>query len=96
MRNIVGWCGATMIGVVFIGGFLAYLVSSFDPQTKIFADGLGRPLSESPVLMRLIFGQERLWAGWSWFLADMVIFWSAIGAGIKLAGWGFKEPTHQP
>lgn len=93
MRTLVAWLGVTLIGAVFVGGFLAYFVSSFDPQTKTMFDGVGRPLSESPVLMRFIFGQERLWAGWFWFLADMVIFWGGIGVGIKLAGWGFKGPT---
>ena len=41
-------------------------------------DGYGRPLPESPFVMRLFFGQERLWAGWFWFAGDMAIFWSSL------------------
>ena len=56
-------------------------------------DGLGRPLSESPLLLRMIFGQDRLWPWLGWFIADMIIFWGGVGLiyllftkGAKLSG----------
>lgn len=95
MRKTLGWLGVAIIGGTFVAGFIAYFVFRIDPQMKIMLDGFGRPLSESPLLMRLIFGQERLWAGWLWFLGDMIIFWGGIGVGFSLAGWGFKKPRAQ-
>ena len=94
MRKVVGWLGVAIIVAVFIGGFLAYFLTSFDPRTRVMSDGFGRPLSESPLLMRLAFGQERLWAGWFWFLADMAIFWGGIVAGFKLASWGLQQTSN--
>jgi hypothetical protein len=34
--------------------------------------------------MRLFFGQERAWAGWFWFVADIVWFWGGLGLGFVL------------
>jgi hypothetical protein len=93
MRKAIGWVGIVIIVCILIAGFIAYFVFSFDPRTKITHDGLGRQLYESPWFMRLILGQDRLWAGWLWFIGDMVIFWGGIGLGISLAGWGFKKKT---
>jgi hypothetical protein len=59
-------------------------------------DGFGRPLAESPFLMRFFLGQDRLWAGWFWFVVDMVAFWGSISVGAGIAGWGFKEPNLPP
>jgi len=93
MRKAIGWLGVVIIGCVFIAGFIAYFIFSFDPQNKIPFDGFGRQLYESPWFMRLIFGQDRLWPGWGWFIGDMIIFWGGIGLGFSLAGWGFKNRT---
>lgn len=91
MRKIVGYIGIFLFIVVFIAGFAAYFITSVDPQTRTMYDGIGRPLSESPLLMRLILGQERLWAGWGWFIVDLVIFWGGIGLGFTLTKYGFKD-----
>ena len=91
MRKAIGWVGVAFILCAIIAGFIAYFVFSFDPQTKVTFDGFGRQLSESPWFLRLILGQDRLWAGWIWFIADIIIFWSVIGIGISLSKWGFKE-----
>jgi hypothetical protein len=74
---------------VFILGFMAYFVSHFDHENKIWYDGLGRQFVPSPWFMRLIFGQERAWAGGLWWAVDMVAFWSGLIAGGALATWGF-------
>lgn len=62
--------------VLFICGFLAYMVSS--SNADIPCDGLGRHLTPAPAPMRVIFGQQRMWAGWGWFIGDMAIFWGSI------------------
>ena len=61
-------------------GFLGYFVTSPGPS-----DGLGRPLTEAPVFVRILFGQERMWAGWTWFAVDMLIFWGSIGAALGIS-----------
>jgi uncharacterized oligopeptide transporter (OPT) family protein len=61
-------------------GFLAYFVTSSGPS-----DGLGRALTETPVVVRIFFGQERMWAGWRWFAVDMVVFWGSIGAALAIS-----------
>jgi hypothetical protein len=76
------------IGVVwFVGlavlGFLAYFVTS--KGTTGPCDGLGRSLSEAPALMRMFFGQQRMWAGWGWFAGDMLVFWGSVAAAIGLS-----------
>jgi hypothetical protein len=83
-RNILVPLGICWFIALFVAGFLAYFVSTTGtPPT----DGLGRPLSEAPLLMRLLFGQERMWAGWVWFLAEMVIFWGSIALAVNISKW---------
>ena len=83
--------GGAIILSVFAAGFVAYFITSFDSVTHTWLDGFGRPLTESPWFMRFIFGQDRLWAGWGWFLADMVIFWGGIALGFGLVDYGLKS-----
>lgn len=66
--------GLILIISSFIGGFIAYFVSSYNPSTGVFYDGFGRVQYSTPWFVRFIFGQERMWAGWLWFFGDMVIF----------------------
>lgn len=95
MRKIIGCIGGcigvAMIITVVIAAFIAYFVYKTDPTTNVIYDGFGRPLSESPFLMRWFLGQDRVWAGWVWFALDMVIFWGGALTGYGLACWGFKE-----
>jgi hypothetical protein len=94
MKKIIGiiMCGlGFLIGAfLLIAGFLAYFITS--SSNGVIIDGLGRLLSESPLLLRMIFGQDRLWAGLGWFIADMIIFWGGAGlvyllftSGVKLS-----------
>jgi hypothetical protein len=84
LRKLLVPVGVCWFIALFVCGFLAYFVSSTgSPST----DGLGRPLSEAPILMRFIFGQERMWAGWAWFVADMVIFWGSIAVAANISTW---------
>ena len=74
------WCIALLIA-----GFLAYFVTIPGPHGMV--DGLGRPLSVSPFLMRFFFGQERLWAGFGWFFGEMVIFWVSLATASGISNW---------
>lgn len=75
--------GATLMLTVLVAAFLAYFVTG-----PGLTDGLGRQLTESPILMRFLFGQERLWAGAVWFAVDLIVFWGGLALGIYLLGVG--------
>ncbi len=91
VRKLATCLGATIVAVVFVAGFIAYFVTSIDPQTHVRYDGFGRVLSDSPFFARMIFGQERLWAGWSWFIGDFIIFWGGLAVGAGLVSYGSKD-----
>jgi len=74
----------------FVAAFIAYFITSIGPAGESL-DGFRRPLSESPLLMRLIFGQERLWAGWFWFGIDMIVFWGSLVTAAVLVNFGLNE-----
>jgi len=76
---------------VFLATCNAYFVTKFDPVNKMSYDGFGRLLTESPFFVRIIFGQERFWAGWSWFIADLIIFWGGVGVAWLFIDFGFKD-----
>ena len=69
---------------VFAAAFLGYFVFSFDPQTGLVSDGLGRSLEPTPLLAGFIFDADRQWAGWGWFAADFVWFWGGLAVAWKL------------
>ena len=82
MRKLSTYLGVAILIFVFVIGAAAYMVTSFNVDTQQWWDGLGRPLTESPWLMQVLLGEERLWAGWFWFIVDMIIFWGSIGVAI--------------
>ena len=77
--------------VAFVGAFFAHSVTRTGPSGAML-DGSGRSLSESPLLMRLSIGQERLWTGWFSFGPDMVVFWGGLAVAYYLvkSGWSDK------
>lgn len=90
VNTILVICGLIVLGV----DFLAYFVTSTDEATGIMYDGLGRQLFQTPALLRLIFGQERLYPGFYWFLFDVALFFGLIGvAGLsgKIIEWIEKK-----
>jgi hypothetical protein len=91
MRKLSTYLGGTVLAFVLICGFLAYFVTSFNQETEQWLDGFGRPLYASPWFMRVMFGQDRLWTGWPWFLGDMVIFWGGIVIGYALINLGARK-----
>ncbi len=85
------YAGAVVVGVsVFVAGFLAYFIFKYDPTTQQTFDGLGRTLGPSPLFMRFIFDEDRLWAGWTWWTVDMIWFWGGIGVAYLLFKLGEK------
>lgn len=89
MRKLIGYAGIAGLGMIVVLGFLAYFVTSVDQPGSVRYDGLGRPLSNSPLFMRMFFGQEREWVGWSWFFVDMMVFWGGGLLFFRLWDWGF-------
>jgi hypothetical protein len=90
----VCYAAAGLVGIgILVTGFLAYFVISFDPATRHHFDGLGRELEPSPWFIRWIFGQDRDWPGWGWWLFDFVWFWGgiAIAYGLVKLGERFKQ-----
>jgi hypothetical protein len=82
--RLLRWAGGCVLGTTLLAGFLAYFVERKDPVTHRIYDGLGRALSDSPLFIRLVFGQDQLWAGWTWFGIDMLVFWGGLGLGAAL------------
>jgi hypothetical protein len=91
VRKIAVWTGSVFIVAELIAGFIAYFVRSFDPITKSLSDGFRRPLTEAPWFMQFIFRTDAEWAGWGWFLADMIIFWGRLGIAVMILQYGLKD-----
>ena len=91
MRKAVGYIGAALILGIFCAAFVAYFVTRVDPVSFVHRDGFGRLLSESPWWVSSFFDADLKWAGWNWFLADIVIFCCVMGIGIVLVYFGFRN-----
>jgi hypothetical protein len=89
VRRLIGYLGVVVCVAVLLASFFAYFLFEFDPATKTWFDGLGRKLSKAPALVSWLHDLDE-WAGLGWFLADFVIFFGGLGAGIALARWGLK------
>lgn len=93
VKKLVGYFGVALILLVFVCGFRAYFVKSFDAQILTYFDGFGRQLMDAPIVARYLFGQERLWAGWLWFVGDIVWFFGGIFLGFNLRAMAFPGMT---
>ncbi len=91
MKKVIGCIGIIIIGVVAIAFFLGYFICTTDESTNIMYDGFGRQLSATTILMRVIYRQERLWAGWGWMMVDFFVLGAGLVTGCTLAAWGFKK-----
>ena len=63
---------------VMISAFMAYFMRTLNLQNQILYDGLGRQLSEPPLLVKMFITQEPVWAGFGWHLFDLIWFWSGL------------------
>ena len=84
MNRAFRYIGGAICITVVVAAFLGYFVSDTSGH-----DGLGRQLYPAPLLMRIFFGQERYWAGWLWFVGDLLWFWGGLGLGFYLMA---REP----
>ena len=73
-------------GILWLGAFVYGFFAFFFTQKidGVLCDGLGRELWESPLFMRMVFREERVWAGWVWCLVDCVAFMGALVLGYFL------------
>ena len=88
-KVLYGLAGASIIAIL-VAVVLGYFVVSFDPATQQYTDGLGRQLGPSPFFMRFVFGQDRLWSGWGWWVMDMLWFWGGGAAAFGFVNLGQK------
>lgn len=55
-------------------GFMAYFVKKLDPVTGIVRDGLGRQLSEPPLIATIVLETDgKSWAGFGWYCLDLIV-----------------------
>jgi len=82
MRIIIKVFGSILILSSILFGITTYALHSFDSETGIETHDIwGRPLTETPTIMKIPFGEDHMWAGWGWFFVDMVIFWGSLFLG---------------
>lgn len=63
---------SVIIGIVIlILGFFAYFV--LQSKSGIVYDGLGRKLSEAPIIFKIILNVD-YWAGFYWHIVDIIVF----------------------
>lgn len=79
--------GGIGIGVL-VASFLMVFFRTFDPQTRVVYDGLGRVLTEPPLWAKVFLTEEAAWAGLGWHLLDIVWFFGGIGLAIFLFNLG--------
>jgi len=88
MRKIIAkaiYAISFLYGVaIFIIGFMAYFMRTFDPVNHLWYDGLGRLMLPTPMIARFIFSEDSEWAGWGWFAVDVVAFWSSVAILVGL------------
>src|SRR5207248_1506136 len=82
MSRLLAKIALFFVGAIVVAeliyGFFAYFVTSQLPDGTV-VDGFGRRLVPTPSLIQFFLGHDRMWAGWQWFVAEMVVFWGAIG-----------------
>jgi hypothetical protein len=95
LARILFFLGVAVIMAELVYAFFAYFVTSQAADGTV-VDGLGRKLVPTPALIQYFFGQDRMWAGWQWFIGEMVVFGGVLillGALAKKAFPDAKEST---
>ena len=90
LSKVLYGLGGVSIIAILVAVVLGYFVVSFDPATQQYTHGLGRQLGPSPFFMRFVFGQDRLWSGWGWWVMDMLWFWGGAAAAFGFVNLGQK------
>ncbi len=81
---------------VSAAGFLAYFATSL--EGSYWVDGLNRVLVGAPWFMRFLFWTDK-WAGWQWFIVDLIWFWGGLAFAIAVGWHGVRkedETTRAP
>ncbi len=90
MKKIVSYIAnfiAIVMGIsAFVLGFMAYFVKSINNTSGIFYDGFGRQLYEAPTLLQIILPIEPMWAGFVWFILDLIVFFGLLVSAYYLFG----------
>ena len=89
IKNLLYIIAGVWILSAFVYGFIAYFVTGSADNGAV-TDGLGRTLFQTPALLRLIFGEERFYPGFGWFIFDMVAFWGSLVGAMGLVRLGEK------
>jgi hypothetical protein len=75
-----------MLAGLAVASLMAWFYLRVGADGRVF-DGLGREVFEAPFLLRIVDIDH--WRGPFWFVVDIVGFWTILGIGLVLAGWGF-------
>ncbi len=94
-RSACRWIGGGILLGVLAYGTLAFYITSTDSETNFLQDGFGRRLRETPSVVRLFFGKERVWAGWYWFALDTVVMVGGLISGALLFNRGDSKPRSE-
>lgn len=86
MRKISNYIGGAVLVLVSLYAIAAYFVMY--KSGGQWLDGLGRHLGPSPWFLRLVLGEDRLWAGPLWFVVDLSVFWGGVLLAITLFRFG--------
>jgi len=89
-RRLLGFTGVGIIVAVLVLSFLAHGIETYNPETRVWRDWFGRPLSHSPLVPAWPGGSERS-AGLLWFIVDTALFVLGLAAGGALAAWGLRR-----
>lgn len=84
MKKLAVGLASVIFLVIHVLGFLAYFIVDDDAQSSTIYDGLGRELTVTPLFLRMIFQADRLWAGWIWTAADLIIYIGSMGIAYLL------------
>jgi hypothetical protein len=97
MRRIIGkllfGMGGLAAAGLLVSGCLATMVRSYDVDTKTTYDGFGRELVRAPLLVRWFAGEYE-YAGMTWFLLDLLVFWMAVAVIYGLFSSGARLTRH--
>ena len=96
VRKFLIGLGVVLILSAQVGAVFAYFVYHTDAETNIMYDGFGRQLSQTPYVVRYIFGEERVWPGWAWGAVDFVVYWAMVVGGIGLCVFAERDTKPPP
>ncbi len=92
MRTLAGIAGGMIFLALLYLGVMAYFVVGLGPDGAL-VDGLGRPLVEAPLFIRMTGISQ--FAGWIWWFVDMVVFWPLVLLAVTLLAAWARDPKSE-